>query len=258
MNEHVRLDALFDRKAPSRATLFARARKLDSRYGAQLRRIAKQIADIIRGFDATDFAGAVFLRDALTRYSKAVEPWAQAAAATMITEVAARDKSAWSQASADMGRALRKEIESAPTGEVMRKLLGEQVTLITSLPTEAAERVHSLALEGMLHGTRSKELAAKILETGQVTEGRARTIARTEVARVQSVLTQVRAQHVGCTHFIWRTAKDVNVRPSHRALEGQIYSWDAPPICDPPDHRALPGQIWNCRCIAEPIIPDED
>ncbi len=46
-------------------------------------------------------------------------------------------------AGAVMSRTLRREIESAPTGIVMRGLLDDQITLITSLPTEAAQRVHA-------------------------------------------------------------------------------------------------------------------
>src|SRR5260364_82303 len=47
-----------------------------------------------------------------------------------------------------MPHALRHEIRTAPTGEAMRALLDEQVTLIKSIPEEAARRVHEWALEG--------------------------------------------------------------------------------------------------------------
>ncbi len=50
------------------------------------------------------------------------------------------------------------------------------------------------------------------------------------------------------THYIWRTQRDNKVRPSHRANEGKIFSWDSPP---PTGH---PGEAPNCRCYAEPHI----
>lgn len=143
---------------------------------------------------------------------------------------------------------------TAPTGDALKTLLGEQVNLITSLPTDAARRVHELTMKAIVEGTRPDLLASEILRTGDVTKARATLIARTETARTASVLTQVRAQAVGSTGYIWRTSRDARVRPWHKKLEGQFVEWDNPPECDP-GHRAHAGQIFNCRCWAEPIIP---
>ena len=57
-------------------------------------------------------------------------------------------------------------------------------------------------------------------------------------------------------HQMWRTVGDNRVRETHRELNGQSFRWDEPPECDP-GHHALPGGIWNCRCWAEPVIPDD-
>ena len=54
------------------------------------------------------------------------------------------------------------------------------------------------------------------------------------------------------THYIWRTRRDGKVRPRHAEREGQIFAWDNPP---PGGH---PGEDYNCRCTAEPYIPDVD
>lgn len=246
-----------DRAPRSPASEFLAARKSERGYVAQLRKVAQHVGDIVNGFDPADFAGMVFLQEALQRYSDLLTPWARSVAARMITEVAARDRHAWERVSEQIGRNLRREIATAPTGEAMRQLLAAQVDLITSIPLEAAQRVHGLTLEGISNGGRAAEIASRIRETSDVTKNRAMLIARTEVARTASVLTQVRATHIGSTHFIWRTAGDAAVRPSHRALNGKAFRWDQPPLCDEPNHRALPGQIWNCRCVAEPIIPED-
>ena len=47
------------------------------------------------------------------------------------------------------------------------------------------------------------------------------------------------------THYIWRTQGDNKVRPSHRANDGKIFSWDDPP---PTGH---PGEDFGCRCFAQ-------
>ncbi len=173
----------------------------------------------------------------------------------MVTEVAARERAAWMEVARKMGGAIRRQIADAPTGLVMRQALAEQVGLITSLPKDAAERVHKLSQEAIIQGGRASEIAAEIMRSGDVSRSRAETIARTEVSRTQVELAKANAMAVGSTHFIWHTVGDSRVRESHRRLNGQSFRWDDPPESDP-GHRALPGGIWNCRCWAEPIIGD--
>lgn len=45
--------------------------------------------------------------------------------------------------------------------------------------------------------------------------------------------------------YIWRTRGDANVRPSHAANNGKVFSWDSPPA------TGHPGEDYGCRCIAE-------
>ncbi len=52
------------------------------------------------------------------------------------------------------------------------------------------------------------------------------------------------------THYIWRTRNDGKVRSSHAGREGQVFSWDDPPV------GGHPGEDYNCRCTAEPYYPD--
>jgi SPP1 gp7 family putative phage head morphogenesis protein len=189
----------------------------------------------------------------MNRYAQVLDPWAKSVAGRMLAEVSRRDEDAWAQMSKDMSRALRTEIQTAPIGEAMRQLLADQVALIKSLPTDAAQRVHRLVQEGMFDGVRASETAKEIMRSGEVTKSRATLIARTETSRAATVLTQVRAEHVGITHFVWSTSEDGDVRPSHKKLAGKVFRWDDPPECDP-GHRALPGAIWNCRCFPSPVI----
>ncbi|MDQ0437971.1 SPP1 gp7 family putative phage head morphogenesis protein [Kaistia dalseonensis] len=237
-------------------SVWIRARKAETNYAKQLRKVARHVGDIVSGFDVEDLSSAPLIEEALRRYAGVISGWAEAAGSAMVAEVAARDLQAWNSISKEMGSRLRQEIANAPTGQAMRKALNEQTRLITSLPTEAADRVRQITLEGITKGTRASEIAAEIMRTGEVTQGRANTIARTEVSRTTTELTKARAEHVGSTHFIWRTAGDSDVRPTHRALNGKAFRWDDPPECDPGYH-ALPGAIWNCRCWPEVVVPED-
>ena len=240
------------RDIPPLKAAFMRARKAETQFAIRLRKIASHIGDIVRGFDPSTSDGWIQMHAALDRYAQLIEPWARAVANRMITEVAARDKQTWREVSAQMGRALHQEIEYAPIGATMQQLLQEQVHLIKSLPLDAAQRVHELTIEGIQQGTRAKDIAAEIMRTGEVSKSRATLIARTEVGRTATALTQARAQFVGSEGYTWATVRDSDVRPSHKKMEGKFVRWDNPPTLDNLTGHA--GTLPNCRCVPLVVI----
>jgi SPP1 gp7 family putative phage head morphogenesis protein len=237
---------------PSKASEWWHARRAESQYGVQLRKIARHIGEIIRGFDLNDQADAFVLRDALRRYAEMLSPWARSAARAMVAEVAARSDKQWRTIGKEMGRSFADVLNGPDIGARYRELQEEQVGLITSIPRDAAERVHELVQQGLIEGKRFTELVPEIRRGGDVSISKARLIARTETGRVVSNLTQARAESVGGTSYIWRTVKDAQVRPSHRAAEGKVFEWNSPPTLD--GLTGNPGAVPNCRCFAEPIL----
>ena len=231
------------------------ARRAERNYSAQLRKLAKQVGKIIGGFDTSDASTIPTLEEMMQRYAESLMPWAISTASKMLDEVNQRDLLNWKASSEEMSVALRQEIMHAPIGRLMQKLLDEQVSLIRSIPIEAAKRVHDLTLKGITEGTRAKNIAAEIMRSGEVAQSRAMTIARTEVSRTQALLTEARAQSAGITQYQWMTAQDGTVRPEHKALNGKVFSWNDPPIADHRSGaRANPGCIYNCRCWPRPIF----
>lgn len=235
--------------------VFVRTKKAETQYARSLRKVAHHVGMLVSAFSIEDMVASAKLQQLLWQYAQALHPWARAVAKRMLAEVTARDDQAWAKVSNNMGRELRKEIQTAPIGAVLQQRLNDQVHLITSLPIEAGQRVHKLTLEAITTGSRASEVAKEIARSGQVTASRATLIARTEVARTASVLTETRARHVGADSYIWRTAGDSDVRKSHRQMEGKVVQWDEPPtLSDGTVTHA--GQIYNCRCYPEPIVPD--
>ena len=241
------------RKAKER---FAVAEKLEKEYLRSLRQLTRQVDHIIKGMTNNGvIRNSSELQRVLRQYSVLVEPWARSVAEKMLLRVSKKDEAAWISLGKEMGKSLRKELNEAPTGDFLRKFLNEQVHLITSLPIDAAERVHKLTLEGITEGTRAKEIAAEILKTGSVIESRAKCIARTEIARTASGLTMARASYVGVTHYIWRTSGDVDVRKSHKEMNGKVVPFDTEPLLSD-GHRTHAGAIFNCRCWMDPVFTD--
>ncbi len=238
-----------------KATPFKRSRRIEERYARELRKVAREIGRIVGAFPTGDPGSLPELQRTLAKYSDVIEPWARSVATNMLFESARQDERLWAEGTRAMSNALKIELRGAPIGQELRKRLADQVKLIKSLPTDAAQRVHTLTLEGLTSGARAKEIAAKILETGNVTAARATLIARTEVSRTSSELTMVRAQHVGSEGYIWRTSDDADVRDSHKRMAGRFVSWDKPPTLDGLTGHA--GCLPNCRCYPEPVIPEE-
>ncbi|MEO0698264.1 MAG: phage head morphogenesis protein, partial [Pseudomonadota bacterium] len=202
-----------DRKRDRNPVKTARIEQL---YAGQLRKVAEQVGSIIRPFQPGDISQVPTIQQLLNAYADMLKGWATQTASNMLMDVALRDEQAWQMMAKELSRGLREEIRNAPTGQVMKALLAEQVTLIQSIPREAAQRVHELTLKGLEDSTRANEIAKEIMASGEVAASRATLIARTETARTASVLTQARALHIGCTHAIWRTSGDGAVRKAHR------------------------------------------
>lgn len=233
------------------------ARQAESHYNTRLRQVALQVGGIVRVFapDGTVKNLQRLLR-MLQGYADAMTPWAEAAAEYMVADVARRTERLWRENSRAMGLAIRQELDFGRSGLVFREARNEQIDLIRSLPLEAGRRVQRLTEEALTTGRRAESIAQEVLRTGEVTKSRARLIARTEVSRTAANLMQARAVAAGSEGYIWRTSRDADVRDSHRAMEGSYVRWDSPPKTDPGLDPYHAGCGPNCRCFAEPVLPD--
>lgn len=234
-----------------------RVRQTEAYFARQLRKVAQQVGHLIEGM-APD--GIILnqhdLQQSLRQYAVLLRPWANTVASRMQADVMLRDEKAWLETAHSLGRELRQELAESPAGMLARQYLNEQVELITSLPLDAAKRVHELTLEGIINSTRAKEIREMILASGHVNRSRADLIARTEVARTASLVTQARAEHVGSPGYFWRSVGDTDVRPIHKKLNGTFHRWTEPPVSGERGERAHAGQIYNCRCYPEPVLDE--
>jgi SPP1 gp7 family putative phage head morphogenesis protein len=237
---------------------FSKVRTAERWYSIQLRKIARHVGEIIKHFKIGDPTVVPEVQSVLRSYAQIITPWAKATGERMVAEVSRRDELAWKRTAQRMSRDLHKEIADAPIGEIVRQLQNDQVHLITSIPLEAAQRVQELTQEYVLGGKRYDELIPMIINTTGVTLSRATLIARTETAKAASSLVQARALHIGSDSYIWHSVQDIYVRKTHRNLNGTIHKWSDPPIAEDNGDRHHPGNFPNCRCFAEPVIPDFD
>lgn len=109
-------------------------------------------------------------------------------------------------------------------------------------------------------GTRVETIQRRLQEETDATPARASLIARDQVLTLNAEMTAARHQDAGITQYVWRTSQNENVRPEHRALEGQRFTYGEPPVVAKNGDTAEPGIYFQCRCTAEPVIEgyDED
>lgn len=228
---------------------------MEIRYGQQLRKIAGYVDTIVKGFDVNSPQNYPLITAALNEYGNTLEHWARNAAGRIITDVSLRDEKTWLIYAQDLSRGIKDQIRNTDVGAAYQQLLNDQVRLIKSLPIDAAQRIQDLSTRALIEGSRASEISSLIMATGHVTKSRANTIARTEISRASSVFTQTRAENLGSEGYIWRTSEDVDVRSSHKAMNGKFVYWDEPPTLDNMVGHA--GCLPNCRCYPEPVIPDD-
>lgn len=126
------------------------------------------------------------------------------------------------------------------------------VDLIVSIPAQYLDKVGAAVTDGFTAGLRWEELVKTIAHVGDVTDERAKLIARDQTGKMNSDFNRVRQVGLGIERYRWSGALDQRERPSHRAMEGQICRWDAPPMID--GEAANPGQPIQCRCVALPVF----
>ena len=256
------------------------SQRAEREYNRRLRLVSNEVGRII------NFPSDPRQKEALLlQYAEQLAPWADYAATQMIEAVGVKSAKQWRQAlnkihrpnaspsdqlaalrakralledvtrqSLAMANSLRQEL-SGPLGLIINQQIKDNADLIKSIPRDAASGVADRVRRGLVNGERPEDISKSIQEESSIAAWRADTIARTETSKAQSILTQARAQSIGSESYIWHTSSDGNVRPSHADMNGKPVSWSNPPTLDGMTGHA--GEFPNCRCYAEPIIPND-
>lgn len=133
----------------------------------------------------------------------------------------------------------------------LKSFQANNVSLITKLSDEQANKMEEILFRNLSSGNGVEAIKKEIEKMFNATEFRARLIARDQTNKFNGNLTELRQKDVGIDKYLWSTSLDERVRPTHKANEGKIFSWDNPPT------TGHPGSAIQCRCIAQPIIRSE-
>ena len=175
---------------------------------------------------------------------------AQAASARNIQEVDARlARQIRESVGVDVRAALSVD---GPVAHKMQDAIEWNTSLIRSIPSEYFDKLETLISSGWADGRRWESMAEDVSNLGDVTETRAKVIARDQTSKMNAAFNQERQRQVGIEKYEWSTSEDERVRDSHADLDGQEFRWDDPPIVD--GEAANPGEPILCRCVALPVF----
>lgn len=120
---------------------------------------------------------------------------------------------------------------------------------------ESILELRGIVQANAFEGQRAENLIKLIRKNYQVSRNKARFLARQETSLLMSKFRETRYRDIGSTKYRWSGTLDERERPDHKALQGQIFSWDSPPVVDRrTGRRANPGEDYGCRCVAVPLI----
>lgn len=114
--------------------------------------------------------------------------------------------------------------------------------------------------KNVLAGNRYQAMLGTIQRSYGVTASKAKFLASQETRLMLGELKAKRYTKAGVPEYKWNCVKGSPahpVRPAHKALDGTIQRWDAPPIVSEPgqpERRANAGMDYNCRCGGVPVL----
>lgn len=156
--------------------------------------------------------------------------------------------------------ALRSEFKD---NAAFRTIIASNAHYIRSVPADIALHITEHIAGEAIKGLRAESILQSVRKAApDIAVSRARLIARTETAKSQSAIVQVRAQQIGIDWYQWDTSNDTRVRHSHQIMDDIYCQFSSPPCPEALDPQYKghqfqyynPGNIWNCRCSAYPIF----
>ena len=250
--------------------------RIERAYRRNLLNISRYIIGKIGDTTNLDFINKI-MKDLIS--SREYQQFAESVAMKMVTHLFVDQGKTWKQAAALNGKGgifytlLQREIKEF-TGKILQEQIQRNAEIIKTLPLDIASDITQYVSRESLKGRRAFEIAKEIKQMfPKQTKARAELIARTEVSKTQSRLTEIRCRRFNINWYVWRAVGggqgDGRTRDSHKKMNGVFINWNEPPAPENlfPQYSKKTGRRYkntvgnyhagccpNCRCYAEPVI----
>jgi SPP1 gp7 family putative phage head morphogenesis protein len=160
---------------------------------------------------------------------------------------------------ASSGKAVQDQLE------IDRQL---NASLIKSVATEFKQEIADTIMANVQSGERSTNLITQIKERYNVSQSRAKLIARDQTSKLNGSLVKVRSEALGVKTYIWSGTRDERnfKRTDHWVMHGKLCKMDDPTVFSDDNGKTWkkrksiggvelhPSQDYNCRCSMLPIV----
>ena len=231
---------------------FAPTASFEKALERELKFINNRIKEIINSKEIKDKLDLQQLIYKLHKYHLKLKEWDSKQIDDMLNKLNQINKNQWVDHLKNDDKKYKNIVLTIPIIMLLLRLKNSTKEYLTKLPLDAINKIENYSEKGIISGLSFSDIVKKIKKIPSMNYRHLKLIARTQAAFTMSILTEKRARALGCENFIWQTMEDDRVRESHAAMQGQICSFDNPPIVD--GFPLLPGRTYNCRCYMVPII----
>lgn len=123
--------------------------------------------------------------------------------------------------------------------------------LIKGMTDDLVKNIQLVTTTALVNGETAGQLQKKLKKQFELSDARARLIARDQTSKLNAELNKIRQQQAGVDKYTWRTSRDERVRERHRKLNGKVYKYGETTGAE---EGQEPGQPIQCRCIAQGVI----
>ena len=229
-----------------------------NQFKTKLNKILKTysaLSDILKGI--SDYAESDEFKQ--VAYNEALQ---------MVASTSVTNARTWKEAAkkSTKGRQIYEALrDETSQSRVFNGLVKENATLIKSVPPYVADKITDYVHKETIKGRRPEDIAKEIRQYApELSENRAKLIARTEASKAQTAIIQSRASRLSMNYYFWDGVMDQRERPSHKIMQGVICDFRNPPapeailgIKSTLGHYHA-GNCPNCRCSPVPILDQDD
>lgn len=145
------------------------------------------------------------------------------------------------------------QLNEQRTREMIINFAGQNAQLISTIPSGLLDQVAALNVRAFQKRMTPETYAEELQKIADVTENKARALARDQIGTLTGQLAQARHRELGITGYYWVSRRDGRVRDAHivldmRSQRGEVFQYDNPP------KEGNPGDAWGCRCMAKPDL----
>lgn len=155
------------------------------------------------------------------------------------------------------GLTLKAPILPASLQDSLKASTALNVGLIKNIQVQFAQRIEASVLSSIqTGGTGTAQIFEAVQKIDGMTQKRAKVIADDQTRKVTAAMNEARMKSAGVTQYRWiHSGRTEGARELHLEYDGQIFSYDDPPIIDEATgERGGPGVLINCSCVCQPLL----